>query len=200
MTLAVVMTNGGDARAQATPQPAEVNKRIVVVPPLQWDSNLSSFHSPYHQTPTDFGRLTGGILFGMKPQEVNALLAEPIVGVTWNTLPAANEFPEEVRYFWIKLANARGLDGGVTACTGEASHLLFLFRSRGLFRMSYRLSPDAACPSVAEAATEILAYYATAASNVAISMHYRNGTSDVVDIVDPAAGYLIPMRWESRRR
>ncbi len=189
-----------------TPAPSDqVNKRIVVVPPLQWDSNLGSFHSLYHQTPTDFARLTGGILFGMQPNEVNALLPEPVVGVAWNTLPTANEFPEDVRYFWIKLANIRGpesagLAGGVTACAGEASHLLFLFRARGLFRMSYRLSPDASCPSVAEAATEILAYYATAASNVAISMHYRNGTSEVVDIVDPAAGYLIPMRWESRRR
>ncbi len=183
-----------------TAPPAETTRRIVVVPPLQWDSAMGTFRNLYHQAPSDLGRLTGGILFGMKPQEVNGLLPVPVRGVTWTALPLATEFSEDVRYFWIKLTDARDLRAGLTSCVGDGSYLVFLFRSRGLFRVSYRLTPDRACPSVEAAATDVLAQYAPLGSNVAISTHYRNGSAEVVDIVDPAAGHLIPIRWQTRRR
>lgn len=197
----------GIARAQsqapatpAAPATQGTTKQIIVVPPLQWDSAMATFSPIYHHVPNDVGRLTNGILFGMRPREVNALLAQPVAGISWSALPLANEFPEDVRYFWIRLADARGLQAGVTSCVGEGSYLVFLFRSRGLFRISYRLVPDKICPSVSAAATAILAHYAVMGQNVVISMRYRNGNAEVVDIVDPGAGYLVPIRWQTRRR
>jgi hypothetical protein len=184
------------ARAQAP----EETKRIVVVPPLQWDNTLANFRPGYRQTQTDFVVLTGGIAFGMKPNEVNALLPEPLAGVAWQTMPLATEFPEDVKYFWVRPPAGKPLGAGIESCVGEASYAVFLFRARGLFRISYRLVPDAACPSVADAAGAALAYYARIEPGVALSMHYRNGTTEVVDVVDPGAGYLVPIRWQARRR
>jgi hypothetical protein len=77
---------------------------------------------------------------------------------------------------------------------------VFLFRSRGLFRMSYRLIPDSACPSVAEAASAVMARYVTIDPSLALALHYRNGNAEVVDIVDPASGHVGTIRWQQRRR
>lgn len=179
---------------------AQETRRIVVVPPLQWDSPMGTFRSAYRQSPADLGPLTGGILFGMKPNEVNALLPEPQSGLVWNALPLANEYPEDVRYFWMRLSRAGGLTGGTTACLGQGSYVAFLFRSRGLFRISFRLIPDNTCPSVEVAARDILAHYAVLGQDIVQSRHYRFGGLDVVDITDPGAGHLGTIRLQQRRR
>ena len=178
---------------------AQETRRIVVVPPLQWDNPMGTFRSAYRQSPADLGPLTGGILFGMKPNEVNALLPEPQAGMAWNALPLANEYPEDVRYFWIRMSRLGVLTGGTTACVGQGSYVAFLFRSRGLFRLSFRLIPDATCPSVEVAARDILAHYAVLGQDVVRSIHYRFGGLDVVDITDPGAGHLGTIRLQQRR-
>lgn len=184
----------------ATAQPSDATKRILIPPPLQWDSTVASFRSGYRQTVTDFAHLTGGIVFGLKPPEANALLPRPHPRAAWSSLPLAPEFPEDVRYFWIKLGQGGPLDAGISTCVGESSYLVFLFRARGLFRMSYRLLPDRACPSVADAATAVMAHYTTIDPAIALSMHYRNGAAEVVDIVDPGSGHIRTIRWQQRRQ
>lgn len=175
-------------------------KRLMVVPPLQWDATAMSPRPGIRQMPSDFAKLTGGIIFGLKPHEVNALLPDPGLAREWYTLPLAPEFPEDVRYFWIKIGAAGILDAGITGCVGEASYLVFLFRSRGLFRISYRFIPDSLCPSLKDAASAVMARYATIDPELALATHYRNGNAEVVDIVDPGSGHLRTIRWQQRRR
>ncbi len=182
------------ARAQ------EPVKRLMVVPPLQWDATATTPRPGIRQMPSDFARLTGGILFGQKPHEVNALLPDPALGRDWHALPLAPEFPEDVRYFWIKPGQSGILDAGITSCVGEASYLVFLFRQRGLFRISYRFIPDTFCPSVADAASAVMARYAVIDPEIALVTRYRNLNAEVVDIVDPGSGHLRTIRWQQRRR
>lgn len=184
----------------AAAQPDETTKRLLIPPPLQWDSAVASFRSGYRQTLSDFAALTGGIVFGLKPPEVNALLPDPAPRLDWHTLPLAPEFPEDVRYFWVRLGKGRVLGATIDSCVGEASYLVLLFRARGLFRISYRLIPDSTCPSVADAASAIMAHYVRIDPEIALAMHYRNGNADVVDIVDPGSGHLRTIRWQQRRR
>jgi hypothetical protein len=185
---------------RAMAQSEEATKRILIVPPLQWDSGAASFRPAFRQTASDFANLTGGIVFGLKPPEVNVLLAEPQPRLDWNSLPLAPEFPEDVRFFWHKIGKNGALNAGINSCVGETSYLVFLFRSRGLFRISYRLIPDRACPSVADAATAVMAHFTTIDPTLALAMHYRNGNAQVVDIVDPGSGHLRTIRWQQRRR
>ncbi len=175
-------------------------KRLIVVPPLQWDSTAMSPRPGIRQMPSDFAKLTGGIIFGMQPHEVNALLVDPGLAREWYKLPLAPEFPEDVRYFWIKIGAAGILDSGISGCVGEASYLVFLFRARGLFRISYRFIPDSLCPSLKDAASAVMARYATIEPELALATHYRNGNAEVVDIVDPGSGHLRTIRWQQRRR
>lgn len=181
-------------------QTDETTKRLLFPPPLDWDNTVASFRPGYRQTLTDFANLTGGVVFGLKPPEVNALLPDPAPRLDWHTLPLAPEFPEDVRYFWVKLGKGRVLDAGIDSCVGEASYLVLLFRARGLFRISYRLIPDTTCPSVADAAGAVMAHYVRIDPTIALAMHYRNGTAEVVDIVDPGSGHLRTIRWQQRRR
>jgi hypothetical protein len=83
----------------------------------------------------------------------------------------------------------------LTACTGGRSYVVFLFNANGLLRLSYRLLADKTCPDTNEAAQEIFARYVALGQSVAISIRYRTGNTQVVDITDPAAGYLTPVRW-----
>ena len=48
---------------------------------------------------SDLANLTGGIVFGLSPSDVNAKLPTPAPGMAWGDLPFANEYPDEVRYF-----------------------------------------------------------------------------------------------------
>lgn len=142
--------------------------------------------------------LTGDIVFGLPPTDVNNLLAEPAPGVAWSKLPAANEFSEDVRYFWIRLAGSQDLQAAITTCPGTNSYIVFLFRARGLVRMSYRLVPDASCPDPAPAAAAIFARYLQLGREVALAVHYVSGGVQVVDVSDPAADTLLPIRWLNR--
>jgi hypothetical protein len=181
-------------------QTPDFPKRLLAVPPIQWDVGGGTFRPAYRQGATDFANLTGGLTYGLQPLAVNALLPEPRPPAAFNTLPLATEYPEDVRFFWIRLKSGSILDAGMKACVGEASYLVFLFRSRGLFSLSYRLIPDSACPGVANAANEIMAYYVRVDPTVALALHYRNGGAEVVDVVDPGSGHLRNVRWQQRRR
>ncbi|MDR3532659.1 MAG: hypothetical protein P4L90_19165 [Rhodopila sp.] len=178
----------------AVPGPA-ITQRIFTPPPVQWDNAMLSFRPALQQTARDFANLTNGIVFGMSPGAVNAQLPAPYPGMSWNELSLANEYPGEVRYFGIRIENAGALRMGLTACTGAGSYMVFLFSSRGLFRMSYRLIADKGCPDTGEAAREIFARYVPIGQTVALSVRYRTGRTEVVDITDSTAGYLIPTRW-----
>ena len=72
-------------------------KRIFVLPPVQWDKELSRDRPAQNFSRTDLGNLTGGIMFGQKPSEVNAHLPSPNAGIDWASLPSANEYPTDVR-------------------------------------------------------------------------------------------------------
>jgi hypothetical protein len=187
----------GPALAQQAAAPA---KRIFTPPPLQWDHAMLSFRPALQQTATDFANLTGGMAFGMSPTEVNARLPDPYPGLSWSGLPIANEYPGEVRYFGAPIERAGPLRMDLKACAGATSYVVFLFSSRGLFRLSYRLSSDpvakvGGCADTVEAARELFARYVPLGQTVALSVRYRTGKTEVVDVSDPTAGYLIPTRW-----
>ena len=175
-------------------------KRIFTVPPIQWDKTMKRDRPAQIHGPTDLGNLTGGIVWGLSPAAVNALLPVPVTGLDWATLPFANEYPDEIRYFWTRLDTVRALRDGVTGCFGANSYIVFLFRSRGLFRVSWRLVADATCPSIRPAAEEIFARFLALDQAAALTAHYRPNKAEVVEITDPGASYLIPFRWENRGR
>ncbi len=182
---AVVLTD--DAAAEPV--------RIFTPPPLRWDHAMANASPALHQGRSDFIALTGGVFFGLLPHEVNALLPAPNPSVDSGTLPEAPEFPSDVRYFWVPFQDAGPLRMGSKGCSGTGSYLVFLFSGSGLFRLSYRLVPDKACPSVNETARDIFARAVTIGTTVALSVRYRTGSAEVVDVTDPGASFLIPVRW-----
>lgn len=169
--------------------------RIFSPPPVRWDHAMANASPALHQGRSDFIVLTGGVFFGLLPHEVNALLPVPSPAVDSATLPEAPEFSTDVRYFWIPFQDAGSLRMGTKGCSGNGSYLVFLFSSSGLFRLSYRLVPDKACPSVDATARDIFARYVTLGPSVALSVRYQTGTAEVVDVTDPGASFLIPVRW-----
>jgi hypothetical protein len=183
------------APTPTTSTPAEPVKRIFTPPPVQWDNVMLSFRPALSQTATDFANLTGGLAFGMSPTRVNARLPEPYPGLSWDGLPLANEYPGEVRYFGMPIDRAGSLRMDLTACAGATSYLVFLFSEKGLFRLSYRLTADRTCTDTNAAAQAIFARFVPIGETVALSVRYRTGKTDVVDITDPTAGYLTPTRW-----
>ena len=86
------------------------------------------------------------------------------------------------------------------ACTGAASYIVFLFRDRGLFRISWRLLADDQCPSTRAAAEEIYARYLAVDGTTSLASHYQAGKAEVVEVTDPRVDYLIPYRWANRQR
>jgi hypothetical protein len=170
-------------------------KRIFLPPPVQWDNAMLSFRPALRQAATDLANLTGGIAFGMSPSQVNARLPDPYPGLSWDRLSLANEYPGEVRYFGMSIDRAGSLRMDLTACPGTSSYLVFLFTAKGLFRLSYRLIADKGCADTNEAAQAIFARYVTIGDSVATSVRYQTGRASVVDITDPNAGYLTPLRW-----
>jgi hypothetical protein len=175
--------------------PPEAVKPIFVPPPMQWDQSISGFRPALQQTPDDFYNLTGGVAFGMSPAALNARLPDPYPVMSWNALAMANEYPGEARYFSTPIPGAGPLRMGAAACTGATSYLVFLFSSRGLFRLSYRLIADKNCTDTGDAAREIFARYVTIGQTVALSVRYKTGRAEIVEITDPLAGYLNPIRW-----
>ena len=183
------------ARAQLVATAADVPVRIFVPPPVQWDNAMLSFRPALQQTATDFANLTGGLAFGMAPARANASLTNPYPGLSWDDLPLANEYPGEVRYFGVPVDRAGLLRMNMTACAGTGSYLALLFSTKGLFRLSYRLIADKACPDTNEAAREIFSRYVQIGQSVADSNRYVTGKTQVVDITDPTARFLSPVRW-----
>ena len=179
--------------------PAET-KRIFIVPPTRWDPTISRDQPAQMFGPSDLANLTGGIVFGLTPAEVNAKLPTPTPGVAWNELPFAPEYPDEVRYFWVRLDAVRQPKDGISACAGANSYIVFLFRDRGLFRISWRLLPDNDCPSTHAAAEDIYARYLAIDGTASLASHYRAGKAEVVEITDPTVDYLVPYRWANRQR
>jgi hypothetical protein len=183
-----------------SPAPASISetgpvKRVFIAPALQWDNVMSSFHPAAQQTASAFSALTGGVTFGMSPSALNAVLPEPYPGLSWASLALANEYPGEARMFGIPVAGAGALRMNLTACAGTGSYVVFLFKSNGLFRISYRLTADRTCTDTNEAAQQIFARYVPLGRQVAFSVRYRTGRTWVVDITDPAADYMVPVRW-----
>jgi hypothetical protein len=174
--------------------------RMLSPPPLQWDHAMVTGLPALHQGRSDFLALTDGFAFGMNVRDVNAALPRPIPSLAWASLPQATEFVGDVRYFWIYLADAGSLRVGSSACVGSGSYLVLFFTPKGLVRLSYRLTPDVTCRSVAAAATEIYARYVTIGREVAYSVHYRTGSADVIDVTDPNAGFMIPVHWQQLAR
>jgi hypothetical protein len=174
--------------------------RIFNVPPTRWDHSMSHDQPGQVLGPSDLANLTGGIVFGLSPAEVNAQLPTPTPGVEWIDLPFASEYPDEVRYFWVRFDAAGNRLGGITKCTGAASYIVFLFRDRGLFRISWRLLPDDSCPSTHAAAEDIYARYLAIDGTASLASHYQAGNAEVVEITDPSVDYLIPYRWANRQR
>ena len=167
---------------------------------MQWDRAMSRDRTPQTQGASDLGNLTGGIVFGLSPAEVNAKLPNAAQGVEWADLPFASEYPDEVRYFWVRFDAARQPRDGIAGCVGANSYVVFLFRKRVLFRISWRLLPDDDCPSPGAAAEDIYARFLAVDASVALALHYRAGKAEVVEVTDPTADYLIPYRWANRQR
>jgi hypothetical protein len=174
--------------------------RIFAVPPTRWDNAMSRDQPAQILGASDLANLTGGIVFGLSPSEVNAQLPAPAPGVEWTALPFAAEYPDEVRYFWVRFDALRQPPGASTACTGANSYIVFLFRDRGLFRISWRLLPDDTCPSTGAAAEDIYARYLAIDGPVTLASHYRAGKAEVVEVTDPNVHYLIPYRWANRQQ
>jgi hypothetical protein len=199
----LLMLAAGPACAQPAPPPPQAapvaetgsGQHILLPPPLQWDNAMLSYHSALQQSATDFLNLTGGLAFGMSPSALNAKLPEPYPDLSWAGLALANEYPGEARRFGVPIRAAGALRMDVSACTGATSYLVFLFKANGLFRLSYRLTPDKTCTDTNEAARQIFARYIPLGPSVAYSVRYRTGKTQVVDITDPAADTLVPVRW-----
>ena len=179
--------------------PAET-KRIYIIPPRQWDHAMSRDQPAQILGASDLANLTGGIVFGLSPDEVNAKLPNPTPGIEWAGLPFANEYPDDVRYFWVRLDAVREPRGGISSCVGANSYIVFLFRPRGLFRISWRLLPDINCSSTRAAADDIYARYLAIDGAPALTTRYRAGSAEVVEITDPTVDYLMPYRWTNRQR
>ena len=193
------------ASARAGAQPPVVSgadvtgRTIFLPPPVRWDSAMLSNRPVARQTPMDFANVTGGLAFGLSPATLNGRLAKPYPGLAWNALSLAAEYADDVRAFALTLDAANPLRAAVTACTGQRASVVLLFSRRGLFRLSYRLPEDQGCPDTGEAARQILGRYVPVSQSVALSMRYRSGATEVVDITDPAAGELISTRWRQAR-
>ena len=177
------------------PDGAPPSVRIFTPPPIRWDHAMGAGAPALYQGRSDLTALTSGLSFGMQPEDVNELLGTPYQSLFWGNMPQATEFPGDVRYFWVRVDDAGTLRMGSKGCSGAGSYLVFLFTNKGLFRLSYRLVPDKACPSVNETARDIFARYVTIGSRVALSVRYRTGSAEVVDVTDPGASFLIPVRW-----
>ena len=175
-------------------------KRLFTVPPLQWDHDMSGFRPGVTHGPSDIAALTGGIVFGMRPSDVDAKLPSPAKNLSWETMPFATEYPEDVRYFWVRFAAAPAPHAENGHCVGAPSYVVFFFRAGHLFRMSWRLLPDESCPSPRAAAEDIYAKWLAIDRSAAVSTHYSPNQAEVVEVTDPTADELLPIRWDNRKR
>jgi len=180
----------GVAAAAQTP---DTTRRILVVPPLQWDDMGVASHIAVQQSTSDLARLMGGLNFGLKAEEVSQHL--PTIGgaLHWADLPDA-------RFVRMPMQGAGDLRAPVTACFGAPSNVVLLFRNNALFRVSWRFLPDQSCPSPRDAAAALYAAYVPLAATLAVSTHYRTGPAEVVDVTDPGAEPSIAQRSQVRNQ
>lgn len=169
--------------------------RIFLPPPNRWDHDLLNMRPALSQGRSDLTAVTGGIAFGTMVEDVNSHLSKPYAGISWSALPEALEYPGDVRYFYVPFSDAGPLKAGTPRCAGDGSTVVFLFSETMLFRISYRLVPDKTCPSVKETARDIFARYITIGETVSLTSRYHTGSAEVLDITDPGASFLIPVRW-----
>ena len=175
-------------------------KLIFEVPAVRWDRAMGRDKPAQAYGPSDLANLTGGIVFGLSAGQVGTRLPNLPPDMDWAGLPLANEYPNDIRYFWTRLDDTTELRDGVRGCAGTNSYVVFLFSDRGLFRISWRLIPDETCPSTREAAESLYARYLAIDRAAAIAAHYRAGSAEAVEVTDPSAGYLMPYRWDKRQR
>jgi len=196
-TLALLAGLGVAAPVWAQDEPVDLP--ILTPPPSVWDHQMLNGRPLLSQTVSNLTAITTGIAFGMGPGEVNTHMPVPAQGISWSALPPATEFQDDIRYFWIRFDEAGGLRLGAKGCVGTDSYIVFLFQSRGLFRISYRLVPDVACPRPAAAALEIFGRFVSLATEVAIAEHYRAGAMEIIDVTDPTAlSSLRAIRWQPK--
>jgi hypothetical protein len=194
LTLAILLACAAGPSAADSPQ-AGATLRVFVPPPLEWNHRTMTARSALSQTPYDLARINGGLVFGMTPEQVAAQLPGMPSDLAWNTLRTAREYSADVRYFWVRLDDLPDWRKRLGGCIGNASYAAFLFSQHGLFRVSFRLLPDAACASVTDAALDLFARYVTIGPDIALSVHYRSAAAEVVDVTDPTATQLAPVRW-----
>jgi len=168
---------------------------LFVPPPLEWNNRTMIARPGLQQSAHDLALINGGVVFGMTPDQVANQIPNMPAGTSWNTLRSAREYLSDVRYFWVRLDDLPLWRAIMPSCIGSASYAAFLFTGNGLFRMSFRLLPDAACPSVTSAAVELFSHYIAVGPSVALGVRYRSMQAEVVDVTDPTAGSLIPVRW-----
>ncbi|HVZ10328.1 hypothetical protein [Rhodopila sp.] len=181
--------------AVAQPKPAEQSLRVFVPPPLEWNRRTFVTNPALVQTPYDLARANGNLTFGMSASQVAAALPGLPSDLDWNNLRTAREYAADVRYFWLPLKDLPAWYNDLQGCTGTESYAAFLFVRRHLFRISFRLIPDAACPSVSDAAAGLFARYVGLSTDLVLSVRYRSTPAEVVDITDPTETSLIPIRW-----
>ncbi len=180
--------------ASQTPPPAST-LHLFVPPAIEWNNRTLVARPGMQQSSHDLALLNGGVVFGMTPEQVATQMPSIGGGLSWDTLRTAREYSSDVRYFWVRLDDLPLWRAMMPSCIGSTSYAAFLFSNNGLFRMSFRLLPDAACPSVTGAAVELFSHYIAIGPGVALSVRYRSMQAEVVDVTDPTASSLIPVRW-----
>jgi hypothetical protein len=168
---------------------------VFVPPPLEWNNRTMVARPSLQQSSHDLAVMNGDVVFGMTPEQVAGQIPGIPAGLNWNTLRTAREYSSDVRYFWVRLDELPLWRAMMHSCIGSPSYAAFLFSGNGLFRISFRLLPDAACPSVTDAAVELFSHYISIGPGVALSVRYRSMQAEVVDVTDPTAASLIPVRW-----
>lgn len=183
--------------AAVASETSDRNKPIMVLPPRQWDAMGVASHIAVQQSASDLARVMGGLTFGLKPEEVSRRLPKSSGELHWNGLPVAKGFHEEVRLVRMPVQDAGTLRARITACFGEQSHVVLLFRNNALFRVSWRFVPDGNCPNPLDAAEQLFAAYVPIAGTIAVSTLYRAGSVTLVDVTDPGAGALVAQRMQA---
>ena len=185
----------GPASAVAQTGPSDQTLRVYVPPILEWNNRTMVTRPGVVQTPYDLARINGDLTFGMSPTQVAAAMPGLPSDLDWNNLRTAREYNADIRYFWLKIDDMPAWRTQIKGCVGSASYAAFLFNRHRLFRISFRFIPDPDCPSVTAAALQVFGRYLTVGADLALSVHYRSGPAEVVDVTDPAESQLVPIRW-----
>ena len=188
-----LMPVAGSAAMAQTP---DMTKRILVLPAVQWNATASTWQYAVLPDPSQISTLLGGLKFGMSPEQVGQHLPDRSNALHWDDLPEAKEFTQDVRYVWLPTQAADTLLGSVKSCVGTSSYVVLLFFNKALFRVSWRFLPDQKCANPRAAAEDVYAAFVPLAPTVVVGVRYTAGYAEVVDVTDPDAGPLIPVRWQ----